>query len=205
MIKNIVFSLAIVIFISGCTLIKESDESFKFKYLQSTMVTDFDDVVEDLLEQLCPTILELKNKRHDKPFYVVDFVNLENLQNNTELGFLLSDELKTLVTQKCDRSIYSIEYKKYLSIGEQGTSLLSRDLDELHQTKVNRNTYALVGTYTMTQRQLIVYLKLVDLSTGVILKAATEKTTLTDEIIHFEKKNRSSTPTYDNVYQPMRL
>ncbi len=189
---------------SGCSVVNEYEDSFKFKYLHSTSVTAFDEVVEELLLQLCPTIKELSTE-HEKPFYVVDFVNLQDLENHSELGFMLSDELKTLVTQKCNRAVYSIEYTKYLKIGANGTKLLSRDIDELNRTKINRNTYALVGTYAMTQRQLILYLKLVDLRTGIIHKAATQKTTLTDEIIHFEKKPRQSRLNSNTIYEPMSL
>lgn len=199
--KHIYIILTILITFSGCSIIKESDDSFKLKYLHSTSVTDFDQVVEDLLMQLCPAITKLSKTHHDKPFYVVDFVNLQNLENNSELGFMLSDELKTLVTQKCDRAVYSIEYAKYLKLGKNGSKLLSRDIDELHSTKINRNTFALVGSYVITQRQLILYLKLVDLKTGIIHKAATQKTTLTDEILNFEKKAQKQ----QRVYEPMSL
>jgi len=190
--------------LSGCSVVNEYEDSFKFKYLHSTSVTDFNEVVGELLEQLCPAIQEL-TKDTQKPFYVVDFVNLQDLENHSELGFMLSDELKTLVTQKCNRPVYSIEYAKYLKIGANGTKLLSRDINELNRTKINRNTYALVGTYAMTQRQLILYLKLVNLRTGIIHKAATQQTTLTDEIIHFEKKPKQNRLNSNTIYEPMSL
>jgi len=203
MIKQASIVLALVFFFSGCTLIKETDESFSLKYYHSTSVTNFKSLSEDLLDQLCPTIKQLSKNHHNKPFYVVDFVNIKDLQNNSELGFMLSDEIKTLVTQKCNRPIYSIEYTKYITIGEKGTKALSRDLDELNQTKINKNTFALVGTYAITQRQLILYLKLVDLKTGVIHKAATQKTLITDEILHLEKQQNNQ--NRNHIRKPVTL
>lgn len=199
------FSLSLVFFLGGCSIIKESDESFKFKYIHSTNITNFTSLTENLLDQLCPEIQSLSQKHHDKPFYVVDFVNIKDLQNHSQLGFMLSDELKTHVTQNCKRAVYSIEHAKYLKIGENGTEILTRDIDELHQTKINKNTYALVGTYAITQRQLLLYLKLVDLQTGVIIKAASEKTLITDEVLYLEKQPSkiNSNPNY--IYTPMRL
>jgi TolB-like protein len=198
--RRISIILIISFLFSGCSIIKENEDSFKFKYLHLTTTTNFDNLTKNLLEQLSPTILSVNKTR--TPLYVVDFVNLQDLQNNSELGFMLSDELKTQVTQVCNMPIYAIEYSKYLKIGPNGTKFLSRDLDELNNQKINRNTYALVGTYAFTQRQLILYLKLIDLSTGVIIKSATQKTLITDEIIHLENKSKAS---QNNIYSPVVL
>ena len=198
--RQISIILIVAFFLNGCSIIKENEDSFKFKYLHLTTTTSFDSLTADLLEQLCPTISSVNKTK--TPLYVVDFVNLKDLQNNSELGFMLSDELKTQVTQMCNMPIYAIEYSKYLKIGPNGTKFLSRDLDELNNQKINRNTYVLVGTYAFTQRQLILYLKLIDLNSGVIIKSATEKTLITDEIIHLENKNRVS---QNNIYTPVTL
>ncbi|MCD4757588.1 MAG: hypothetical protein K8R39_04915 [Arcobacteraceae bacterium] len=198
--RQISIILIVTFFLNGCSIIKENEDSFKFKYLHLTTTTSFDSLTADLLEQLCPTISSVNKTK--TPLYVVDFVNLKDLQNNSELGFMLSDELKTQVTQMCNMPIYAIEYSKYLKIGPNGTKFLSRDLDELNNQKINRNTYVLVGTYAFTQRQLILYLKLIDLNSGVIIKSATEKTLITDEIIHLENKNRVS---QNNIYTPVIL
>jgi len=197
--RQISIILIVTFFLNGCSIIKENEDSFQFKYLHLTTTTSFDSLTADLLEQICPTIANVNKAK--TPIYVVDFVNLKDLQNNSELGFMLSDELKTQVTQMCNVPIYAIEYSKYLKIGPNGTKFLSRDLDELNNQKINRNTYVLVGTYAFTQRQLILYLKLIDLNSGVIIKSATEKTLITDEIIHLEKKRKNT----QTVYTPMVL
>jgi len=198
--RQISIILIVTFLFNGCAIIKENEDSFKFKYLHLTTTTNFDTLTQKLLKQLCPTIASLNHSR--TPVYVVDFVNLQDLENNSELGFMLSDELKTEVTQMCNTPVYAIEYSKYLKIGPNGTKFLSRDTDELHNQKVNRNTYALVGTYAFTQRQLILYLKLIDLKTGVIIKAATQETLITDEIILLEKKQKN---TQEKIYSPMVL
>jgi len=195
--------LITLFFFSGCSLIKENTDSFKFKYLHLTTTTDFSDLTGDLLEQLCPTIHSVNSK--DTPMYVVDFTNLKDLENHSELGFMLSDELKTHVTQMCNMPLYAIEYTKYLKIGANGTKFFSRDLNQLKNKKVNQFSYALVGTYAFTQRQLILYLKFIDLNTGVIIKSATQKTLITDEIIHLEQQNKKLLYQQQNVYQPMTL
>ncbi|MBD3840447.1 MAG: hypothetical protein IE909_00935 [Campylobacterales bacterium] len=197
---NIVLIFIATFFLSGCALINEYEDSFKLKYIHSTSKTDFSDLTYDLLEQLCPTLKEYNRK---KPIYVVDFVNLEQLENHSELGFMLSDELKTHVTQMCDTPVHAIEYSKFLKLGANGTKLLSRDLDEIKNKQIKSDAYALVGTYAFTQRQLILYLKLIRLEDGMIVRSATEPTTLTDEIIHLEKKPRQSINKV--IYSPFVL
>ena len=188
---------------SGCSLVNENTDSFKFKYLHLTTTTNFTDLTEDLLEQLCPTIHSVN--QDSIPMYVVDFTNLKDLENHSELGFMLSDELKTHVTQMCNIPLYAIEYTKYLKIGANGTKFFSRDLDQLNSKKVDKSSYALVGTYAFTQRQLILYLKFIDLKTGIIIKSATEKTLITDEIIHLEQQNKKQPSSPTNIYQPITL
>jgi len=199
--RQISIILIVAFLLNGCAIIKKDANSYTFKSFHLTTATNFTDVTKALLKQLCPTISRVN---HGKiPVYVVDFVNLKDLENNSKLGFMLSDELKTQVTQMCNTPIYAIEYSKYLKIGPNGTKFLSRDADELNRKKVNKNTYALVGTYLFTQRQLILYLKLINLKTGVIIKAATQETLITDEIIHLEHKRKS--PQQNTIYSPVVL
>jgi len=186
--RIILLILPLLFLLSGCTLVKEGEDSFKFKYLQLTTTTNFEWITANLLDPMCEDIK--KKTKGVLPIYVVDFVNLDTLQNHSELGFILSDNIKSQVTQGCNTPIYSLEYAKYLKMGEKGSRLLSRDLDEMVAKKMNKNTYALVGTYAITQRQLITHLKLIDLKSGLILKSATDRANLTDEILRLESETK---------------
>lgn len=198
--RQISIILIVTFLLNGCA-IKENKDSFSLKYLHLPIATNFHALTQKLLKQLCPTIIKVNHGK--TPLYVIDFVNLKDLENNSQLGFMLSDELKTEVTQMCNTPVYAIEYSKYLKIGPNGTKFLSRDTDELNNQKINKNTYALVGTYTFTQRQLILYLKLIDLKTGIIIKAATQETSITDEIMHLEHKRKISEKNI--IYSPVVL
>ncbi len=198
--KFILGIFVVTFFFEGCSLINEYTDSYKFKYQHSTAVTDFSKVTDILITQLEPTIKQLSKKT---PIYVIDFTNLEYLENFSELGFLLSSEIKTHVTQKYNLKVKQIEYMKYLKIGKAGTKLFSRKVQDLKTTNLLNCTYALVGTYAFTQRQLILYLNLVELKTGIIIKSATYSTIQTDEIIHLEQKPRDVNP--NNIYQPLVL
>ncbi len=195
--------LPLLFLLSGCSIIKEGEDSFKFKYLQLTTTTNFEWTTANLLSPLCEEIQ--KKTKGVLPIYVVDFVNLDTLENQSELGFILSNNIKSQVTQKCQTPIYSLEYAKYLKMGRTGSKLLSRDIDDLAATKMNKNTYALVGSYVITQRQLITHLKFIDLKSGLILKSSTDRTTLTDEIIRLEASPRTQSAQEKAVRRPLTL
>ena len=201
--RQVLLTLTLTFLFTGCSLINSTNESFKFKYFQSTGMTNFNILTHNLLKDLSDTILTIKSKKRNiSPLYVTDFVNVKNLDNKSQLGFILSDELKTNITQDLNWPIYQIEFSKYLKVGESGTKLLSREISDLKYKSMDDNTYALVGTYAITQRQLLIYLKLINLKNGVILKSATKRLTLTDEIINLEKKTEEIQP---QIYQPMVL
>jgi len=198
--KFILIATVVAFFLEGCSVVNEYTDSYKFKYQHSTAVTDFSKITDILITKLEPTINKLPKQT---PIYVIDFTNLQYLENFSELGFLLSSEIKTHVTQKYNLRVKQIEYMKYLKIGKSGTKLFSREVKDLKTTNLLDCTYALVGTYAFTQRQLILYLNLVELRTGVILKSATYATEQTDEIIHLEQKSRQI--NQNTIYQPLVL
>ena len=203
MMKQVFLIIGFIFIFTGCTFKKSQDgDSYKFTYLHSTGVTNFSALTQNLLKDLCPTILDIKkHKRRIEPLYVTDFVNIKDLKNRSQLGFLLSDELKTNVTQDCNWPIHQVEFTKFLKLGDSGTKILSRDIEDVKNRNLDKNTYVLVGTYSITQRQLIIYLKLINLKDGVILKASTRRITLSDEIIDLEGKPNSFDP--NSIYQPV--
>jgi len=199
---KIITTLFLISLFTGCSMVKTSDDSFKFKYFQSTSTTNFDALTENLLSDICPTLQDIKSKtKYISPIYVTDFVNLEDLDNNSKLGFILSDSLKTNVTQNCNWPIKEVEFTKYLSLGKNGTKLLSRNVSYIKDGNLDQNTYALVGTYIITQRQLMIYLKLINLKNGVILKSSSKRLSLTDELKTLELNQSKAQP----IYQPMVL
>ena len=200
--RQIILALPLIFLLSGCSIVKESEDSIKFKHIQLTNTTNFEWITYNLLNPICE---DIKTKTKGVlPIYVVDFVNLDSLQNHSELGFILSDNIKSQVTQKCDTPIYSLEYAKYLKMGKNGSRILSRDLNEIAATKMNKNTYALVGSYVLTQRQLITYLKLIDLKSGLILKSATDRSSLTDEVLRLESNKKINQNTR-HIRRPFSL
>jgi len=187
--KKLTFGTLAIIFtilFTGC--VNEYNDYYKVKYVLPTNVTDFSDLAEDLVDDMDSDILSIipKSKR---VIYVSDFVNIENLEVTSQLGFFLSSEVKSYVTQKYNVNIKEIEYTKYLKFNETGFRTLSRDFSEVNKNNLNKS-YILAGTYAITQRQLILYLKLIDMKTGNLVRATSDSINLTEEIMHLEDKSK---------------
>lgn len=157
---------------------------------------DFQMMVQKLVDRS-----EKKLKRNiakDDIVLVPDFVNLDRLKNRSKLGFLLSDSLKNSLLGK-DILVKAVEMGKVFKIGPSGFSLLTRNHNEIDKTITNER-FAVVGTYSMTTKRLILFLKLIDIQDGTILSSATSTTIIDEEIIELEK-----TPRERTVYAPLTL
>lgn len=144
---------------------------------------DFHSMMEDMIEKTY-TKFE-KNIGKEEVVLVSDFVNLNSLENHSKLGFLLSDTLKNSLLNK---NIYvrEIELGKDFQIGPSGFTVLSRDHKLINNTVANER-FAVVGTYTITTKRLIVFIKLMDITTGTILSSSSSSVLIDNEILDLEK------------------
>lgn len=171
-----VFILFLFLF-SGCV------DSYKIPFIKKDF-TDFKSLISDMVHELH---YEMDNvlPKSKKLFYVSDFVNIKNLEVTSQLGFFLSSEVKSSITSQYNVNVREIEYLSYLKLNQNGLKTLSRDLDELGELD-SIKTNILVGTYALTSKQLIVYLKLIDMKTGTILKSISNSIEINEEIIKLE-------------------
>ena len=115
---------------------------------------------------------------------VSDFVNINNLKNRSELGFLLSNMLKDKLSSK-DIVIKEIELGKEFEYGQSGFNLLTRKQEDILNKNIN-NKYAVVGTYSITSKTLNIFIKLIDVNNGSILSSSYGRTAIDDEILGLE-------------------
>jgi len=107
-----------------------------------------------------------KNKIPAK-IIVTDFVDVTSLDNHRKLGYVLSNNIKNSLINNYEVSVVEAEVSKYFKISGNGLKILSRDIDKLRVTNFNVR-YAVVGTYTYSTNELILFVKLIDLKTGII-------------------------------------
>jgi TolB-like protein len=185
--KYFITSLFLATFFSGCIYLNV-DGSSSFDRLINSMVSS--------------SYQKLKmNLDRDDVVLVSDFVNIDKLQNHSKLGFLLSETLKDVLSNQ-NIIIREVELGYNFKIGEKGFNVLSRNPNEI-DTNITKERFAVVGTYSITDKRLRIFIKLIDIQTGHILSSASESTVMTDEIEKLEivpKQNRQN-----SVYTPMVL
>jgi len=156
--------------------------------------TDFVTEISSMINKSYPKIKSKMNK--DDVVLVSNFVNVDKLQNNSRLGFLLSETLKNALSSK-DILIKEVELSKNFKFGKQGLTVLSRNVREINTTLL-KEKFAMVGTYSVTQNRLILFIKLIDLDTGNILNSVSSSIMINKEISKLETAPR-------RVYQPLTL
>jgi len=107
------------------------------------------------------------NNKMPTKIMVTDFVDITYLDNHTKLGYVLSNNIKNSLINKYKANVVEAEVSKYFKISGNGLKILSRDVDKLRSTNFNVQ-FAVVGTYTHSSSELIVFVKLIDLKTGII-------------------------------------
>lgn len=169
-----------------------------------TRVTDFHSMISDMVDK---SALKIKsNILLGEVVLVSDFVNLDNLKNKSQLGFLLSNILKDKLSS-LNIIIKEVELGREFEFGSTGFNLLTRQKDKMLSDKV-KSKYAVVGTYSISNKSLNVFIKLIDIHTGNILSSSFGRTDIDDEIINlegnysFERKDRPVEPI---VKQPLIL
>jgi len=98
---------------------------------------------------------------------VTDFVNITSLDNNSRLGYVLSNNVKNSIINTYNTNVIEAEVSKYFKISGNGLKILSRDVEKLRSSNFDVR-YVVAGTYTYTSKELVVFVKLIDLKTGII-------------------------------------
>lgn len=156
---------------------------------------NFESLVEELVDESAKKIK--RNIHIDDVLLVSDFVNINNLQNRSELGFLLSNILKDKLVS-LDIVVREVEFAKEFQLGKKGLNVLIRDKNKIISDAVSKERFAVVGTYSITNRSLNVFVKLIDIRTGHIHASSFERTAIDEEILNLErpkeKKERVTRP-----------
>lgn len=164
-------------------------------------VTDFKFITSKLISSsFCNKI------NQNTTLYVTDFVNESNLENKSELGFLLSNELKVNILRSgCAKNvtIKTFDLGHSLKIGQNGSKILTRDFQQLKIQNIEDDKQMAVGSYIITNKQLILFLKLINLRDGDTVISSTGSSPLTSEIKDLEgMENVDNTPT---IRKPFHL
>ena len=165
-------------------------------YKQIDGANDFQAMLKALVENSYSKLD--KNISKDETILVSDFVNLDRLQNHSKLGFLLSDTLKNSLLSK-NILVREVELGNDFKIGRHGFNVLTRNANKINNEVIDER-FAVVGTYSITTKRLVVFIKLIDIRTGTILSSSSASTLIDEEILDLER-----TPDVRTTYAPLVL
>ncbi len=160
--------------------------------------TNYDALIENALQKASAKLAKLHKSR--EVVLVTDFVNVDNLENKSKLGFLLSSTLKDKLTSSHGLTVREVELSQNFKMGAQGLKLLTREHKEIDPNLYDEN-YAVVGTYALTSRQLIVFIKIIDIYTGHVLATTSNKARMTKEMKELDRSPRKG----PRIYSPTVL
>lgn len=177
-------NLRIILLLSFLTLFLSSC-SYHKNPINGT--NDFQSLVAKLVDKSANKIKD--TIAMDEIVLVSDFVNIDKLENKSQLGFLLSNILKDELAS-LNIVVREIEFGKEFQLGKKGFNVLIRDRNKIVSNKVSNSSYAVVGTYSITSRSLNLFLKLIDIETGYILASSFERTAIDEEILELEGETK---------------
>ena len=164
--------------------------------------TNFDSMLNDMVKKSAIKIK--KNVAYDEVVLVSDFVNLDNLKNRSQLGFLLSNLLKDRLSS-LDVIVKEIELGKEFEFGPSGFNLLTREKNRILSDNI-KSRYAVVGTYSISNKSLNLFIKLIDINSGNILSSSFARTDLDSEILDLEGISQNRDMEFRNsIRRPMVL
>lgn len=146
---------------------------------------DFYSLISKLVDKSAKKIK--KNISLEQSVIVTDFVSLDKLKNKSQLGFLLSDLLKDKLSS-LNVLIREVEFRKDFELGKRGLNALTREKNEILKKYINKASYTVVGTYSITSKSLNVFIKLLDNNSGNIISSSYERTPIDDEILQLDKE-----------------
>jgi hypothetical protein len=191
----------IVISFNSCTTSKILTNYFSKK----DDFVNFVSIAKDLIKPICRKI------NTGTTLYISDFVNESNLKNRSQLGFLFSNQIKVNILKPyCSKNItiQDLQLAKTFKISKNGSRILSRNIKELKNTVLLDDKQILVGSYIISNKQIIIFLKLITLKHGTIIASSTTSRLITDEIKALEglqTKEDLKTKKNLNIYKPMHL
>lgn len=175
--RVILSSIFFIFFLTSCS-------SYKHPI---TKTTDFHSMISDMVNSQASRIN--KNISLGEIVLVSDFVNLDNLKNRSQLGFLLSNILKDRLSS-LGVVIKEIELGKEFEFGPSGFNLLTREHGKIVSNHIN-SRYAVVGTYSISNKSLNLFIRLIDIDNGYILSSSFARTDIDGEILGLEGQDEA--------------
>lgn len=163
--------------------------------------TDFKDITSELTtSSFCSKL------KKDDTIYVTDFVNQKDFHNKSELGFVLSNALKVnILRDSCNKTVQikAFNLAENLTVSPSGIKMLSYSFHDMKTKSIQDDKQVVIGTYTITSSQLILFLKLIDIKSGNTISSSQTSHFINDEILELD--GRESLIQQPYIFKPFHL
>jgi PBP1b-binding outer membrane lipoprotein LpoB len=175
--KNIIYAITILValFINGCvsSSVDCTDEyGDDFDKAQIISNLSLENIMDEISLELC-TNSDTRQRPLSKSLIFTDFVDIKTLKTDKN-GMFMSELLRSSFSTNCNTKIVQAEFGKYFTLNNKGFVSRTRDID-----KIKKSNYAyskaIVGTYRFTRNNLYLFVKLIDINTGKVIKMVRKK------------------------------
>lgn len=110
------------------------------------------------------------------PIVIPDFLEIKSLKASS-VGLILGELLRSHYSQECRGKIIQVEFPKHFQLTHEGLISLTRNPELIKHQQIAIKE-AVIGTYSYTDSSLRVFVRQIDVETGVIKKMITKEISL---------------------------
>jgi hypothetical protein len=139
---------------------------------------DLEKVMQDIAYELCNyngcSCTSGMSKGCPTTLITTDFVDIKTYRSN-KAGMFLNELLRSSMSGVCCSKIVQAEFGKYFRLNEkEGFVSLTRDIDKIKAPQYS-NSKAIVSTYSISDSNLYLFVRVVDIHSGKIIRMIKKK------------------------------
>lgn len=166
--RTLLFLLPLLITLQSCAPLTQSSCIYQLSAVERVSSAKLEEPLKEIALELC--------SKAEHPVIIPDFLELKSLKASS-IGLMLGELLRSHYSQECKGKIIQVEFPKHFQLTNDGLIALTRNPELIKQQQVSLRE-AIIGTYSYTDSILRVFVRKIDVDTGVIKKMMTKEITL---------------------------
>lgn len=163
MIARLTLFLALFI-VSSCTAFNRAPCIYQLDPAEKVSLSNLEQPLREIAGQMCSKDIH--------PVVIPDFLEIKTFKA-TPIGLMLGDLLRSYYSEECKGGIIQVEFPRNFQLTQDGLISLTRNPELIKNTQISFKE-AIVGTYSYTDSILRVFVRKIDVETGVIVKMITK-------------------------------
>ncbi|MBF0559935.1 MAG: hypothetical protein HQL08_14280 [Nitrospirae bacterium] len=169
--KRLLFLYLSLFFFAGCAS-SSSFQNIASRYNTDEQITklNFGRHFEAMAEELCGEACK-EGKCANETILVTDFVDVQSYVPQ-KTGMLMGELMRSDLSKACGYTIAQVEFSNLFRLSENGLITLTRNPGKLQSSEYSEYSVknCIVGTYSITTNKLYLFARIINTSTGRIIK-----------------------------------